>query len=639
MKIDKSLTTETLHTAASANPIHAKAVDTDSSLWNRLATADSIETAAPAWITMQCRLIPNVETAVVVSVAENGDRNGIAVWPEGTTDVDHLSSAVDQALAQGKGIVQKSEAPSPQDGPDTSASDQQQLTRLAFPIMVMSKPVGAVAFQVLLSREIELRRAMRELQWGISWLREVLARSKAIDIESRTDRMRGALELLATGLEEEGCASALRALVTEFSIRMDCDRVSIGFREHGSTSVEAISHSAQFGKKMNLVQMLGSAMDEAIDQQAVILYPPFEDETNITRAHDELARTHASDYILTTPMFVRDAFIGAVTFERSHSRPFTIDEISFLESSAVILGPILVEKRLNDRWLIVKAWDALRQQFTRMFGPGHFKRKVTFLTALFIFGFFYVAMDAYKVTSDAIIEGSVQRSVTVPFDGFIKEATLRAGDKVSQGEILATLDDRELLLERLRWATERQKSVFEYERALGEYNRAESRIAQTLIGKAEAQIKLIDEQIGRTQIRSPFDGIIVTGDLSQSIGSSVQRGEVLFKVAPLGSYRVLLKVDESQIKETKPGDQGELRVTSIPNETFSFVVEKITPVAIAEEGKNFFQVEAKLLEGTDQLLPGMNGIGQIEIEERRLIWIWTRTLTNWVRVTLWRWFG
>ena len=64
------------------------------------------------------------------------------------------------------------------------------------------------------------------------------------------------------------------------------------------------------------------------------------------------------------------------------------------------------------------------------------------------------------------IEGLVRRVIVAPTDGFIKEATARAGDTVRAGDLLAALDDRDLVLQRLRWVTERQQHVYEYDKAL-----------------------------------------------------------------------------------------------------------------------------------------------------------------------------
>jgi multidrug efflux pump subunit AcrA (membrane-fusion protein) len=137
---------------------------------------------------------------------------------------------------------------------------------------------------------------------------------------------------------------------------------------------------------------------------------------------------------------------------------------------------------------------------------------------------------------------------------------------------------------------------------------------------------------------APFDGLIVSGDLSQSLGSPVERGQVLFEVAPLEDYRVALQVDERDISHVVVGQRGELTVSSMPGERYGFTVTRITPVNSAKEGRNFFRVEATLeTKPGPRLRPGMEGVGKIYVEERKLVWIWTHAFTDWVRLWIWSW--
>jgi hypothetical protein len=109
-------------------------------------------------------------------------------------------------------------------------------------------------------------------------------------------------------------------------------------------------------------------------------------------------------------------------------------------------------------------------------------------------------------------------------------------------------------------------------------------------------------------------------------------------VAPLDSYRVIMKVDERDITEIGPGQSGRLALASMPNEEFKLIVDKITPVSVVDQGRNYFRVEAIAKGATEKLRPGMEGVGKIEIERRKLIWIWTRKLVHWVRMWVWSWW-
>ena len=53
------------------------------------------------------------------------------------------------------------------------------------------------------------------------------------------------------------------------------------------------------------------------------------------------------------------------------------------------------------------------------------------------------------------------------------------------------------------------------------------------IEQVEAQLALVEEQLSRARLIAPFDGYVVTGDLSQNLGSPVARGDVLFEVGQL----------------------------------------------------------------------------------------------------------
>ena len=76
-------------------------------------------------------------------------------------------------------------------------------------------------------------------------------------------------------------------------------------------------------------------------------------------------------------------------------------------------------------------------------------------------------------------------------------------------------------------------------------------------------------------------------------------------------------------------------MNSIPHERFAFTVTKITAVNAVKDGRNRFRVEARLDTPPGRLRPGMEGVGKIEVDERKLVWIWTHSLVD--RARLWIW--
>ena len=229
----------------------------------------------------------------------------------------------------------------------------------------------------------------------------------------------------------------------------------------------------------------------------------------------------------------------------------------------------------------------------------------------------------------------MQRAIAAPFEGYVFEARVRPGDIVRKGALLARLDDRDLQLERLKSASRREQLLKQYREALANHERAQIRVIGSQVEQAEAELSIAEEKLARILLVAPFDGVVVSGDLSQKLGAPVQRGDVLFEIAPLEDYRVVLKVDERDIRDVRIGDHGELLLTSMPNDRLPMRVARVTPVSTAEEGRNFFRVEAQLERGAERLRPGMEGVGKVVVGDRKLIWIWTRYLMDWIRIETW----
>ena len=599
-------------------------------LWKQLGEAANPAEFCNTWLALQCGLIGNVSGGLVVA---GQDIAGVplAVMPAGWAATS-LVNAIKLAAEQQRGVAQY-------DPPDPEAASDGPRAGFAFPVIVDGKLGAVAAIELRGVNEPQARAAMRQLQWGVAGLREYMLLQRRDDTARRALQAQGALDMLSVVLEQKRFRGACRSLVTELAARFNCERVSIGFVKSGHADVAAISHSAQFGRHMNLVRLVGLAMDEALDQRALILQPAAPDEPNVTRAHAELAQSCAAASILTIPLFVSDHFAGAITFERTTGNGFDAGTIAVLDAIASTAGPILEEKRQNDRWLIVKAGELLWLQIASLFGPGHAARKLAAVIAVVLAATGYYWTGAYRVAADAVVEGQIQRSIVAPFNGFVLEAQARAGDTVHAGQLLARLDDRDLILERLKWVTERQRKVLEFEKAMGERNRTEQKISTTQIDQADAQIRLVDEQLSRARLTAPFDGLVITGDLTQSIGASLQRGQEVFQVAPLDSYRVVLDVDETQIADIALDQKGQLVVSSLPGENYPLVVNKITPVSKAHDGRNTFKVEARLADTPAGLRPGMHGVAKIDIDQRRMIWIAMRSFLDWIRLTAWRWFG
>ena len=242
----------------------------------------------------------------------------------------------------------------------------------------------------------------------------------------------------------------------------------------------------------------------------------------------------------------------------------------------------------------------------------------------------------FKVDAKAEIEARVQRAVVAYAPSYLSQVERKAGDIVKEGDVLAQLDVEDLQLDRIKWVGELDKLTKEYRANLAQRDRSNIRILEARRSQAQSQIDLLDAKIKRATLRAPIDGVVVSGDLSQVVGSPVEQGQLLFEVASLEEYRLSLLVDEADIGWVKIGKQGNLRLRSLPDQSFPFSITEITPVSESKENANLFRVEASLAELPATFRPGMHGFAKIEVEPRAIGWIWTRSFVNWFRIQAWK---
>lgn len=615
-------------------PAGGRAPSDEQALWDAFAVAATPEAFYRTWLAIQCRMVPGVGSAVIVAGPPGiGPFSPAAFWPERPRGVTHLAEAVERALTERRGQIIHRRVAGEDEAPPGERYD------VAYPIQGQGKIYGVVALDLTARPEAELLAVMRQLQWGSAWLELMVDRRETGDAGLARERLQAVLDLMGIVLAAPSAHGALTAFATALSTRLHCERVSVGFVSRGRARVRAVSHAAHFGRQSNVVRAIGMAMDEAIDQQTTVVYPePKGVPARIVRAHEELTAQHGAGAVCTIPLAEGERAVGALTLERPADRPFDGEAIALCEALAAAVGPVLEMRRRDDRWLVTKAADSLRHGLVSLFGPRHVGLKIATAAVIAAIAFLAYAEGDYRVSARMVMEASTRRAAVAPFNGYLREAPVRAGDVIEKGRVLAVLDDRELRLERSRWASQQEQFSRQRDQALAGRNAAGIGIATAQIQQAQAQMSLIDDQLRRTRVLAEFDGVVVTGDLSQALGSPVERGQVLFEVAPLEAYRVVLQVDERDIGDVTVGGRGQLLLSATPADPIPFTVAKITPVSTARDGRNYFRVEARLDENSSaRLRPGLEGVGKIEVGRRLLAWIWLRPVIDWARLTVWTW--
>jgi multidrug resistance efflux pump len=600
----------------------------DRAAWARITrAADDIE-FLNGWLALQCRTVSYVQRGVIVlGEPDSGQYTPAAFWPERSSPTQLLGRAASMAVERRQGIVLRD--------PDAAA------VAIGYPFLVDERLHGLIAVEVSRAGDVELQVLMRQLQWGSGWIEGWIRRRNAQNDRAAVDRLKLALEAVSISIEQPGFQAAALATMTELACRLRCHRVSFGLKRKGRTEVAAISHSTNPARRSALSLALAAAMDEALDQRATITFPNLTPQTLMAEtAHRALCDFDRikPQQIITVPVIDRGGSRAALVFEFAEPVSAAGQRLELVECVTHLVGPTLLRAYDEERPLPIKAMGAIRQQIGRFVGSEYIGRKLAAVVVVAIISFFSFFTITFTVSSDARLEGLVQRIAAAPFAGFLAEALVRPGDNVKEGAVLARLDQRDLALERHAWLMRREQHLKEQQRAVAEHKLAAVKVLDAQIAEAAAQIGLLDQKIERSEIRAPFDAYVIDGDHSQALGRAIQQGDPLFTLAPLDAYRIVIEVDERDVVYVKKGQRGELLLAALPNKPLAFTVTRVSPVTIAAKGRNAFRVEAQLDQAATSLRPGMEGVARTQAEPQLLAWIWTRRLIDWARLQFWRWW-
>ncbi len=592
-----------------------------------------------AWLSLQCNRIKSIRAAVLRVHTAAGEPITVR-WPsQDAPDEDWLGRLAERAGAERRTVVldtrvSSGKIPAPPDGNAKLA--------VATPLGIADPAIAAVAVALAPRQHDphELGRAAiaEERKWGAGWLETVRWGQRLSGSQADLGKAMTCLDIIAACTEEATPTGTLITICNEFATRFGCNRVSFGrARGNGSVKLFAISHSAGFAEHASMVSAIECAMEEACERGATVCHPQKDTRPQVCSAHTALAANRPGSSVLSLIIAGPEGNIaGVMTLERSGGPEFAAPEVQTAEAAAALLGPLVAAQLRANRLISGRLVTGIEAGLATLLSNRRVGLKLAAISTLVAVVLLGAMPMEHRIRARAVLEPQVQRAASVPFDGYIASAPIRAGDVVKTGQLLAALDDRDLLIERAKWTAERDKLMQRQREALAKTERSALVVLAPQIDQALSQLALIEEKLSRTRLMAPFDGLVVSGDLSQLLGTPVEKGKVLFEIAPLDSYRLSVQVDERDISYVHLGQRGSVELTGVPSARLPLELTRLTPVTVAADGGNTFRAEARLIKLDPRLRPGLEGIAKLDAGPRSILWIWTRPLIDWLRLSAWR---
>ena len=206
-------------------------------------------------------------------------------------------------------------------------------------------------------------------------------------------------------------------------------------------------------------------------------------------------------------------------------------------------------------------------------------------------------------------------------DGRVLESLVKPGEKVTQGQVLARLDDEELRWSLVSAQAEYEATAKKRDMGLASKSSGNMRVAQLELEQISLRIDAIKANLDRLTVRSPIEGVVLQGDWYRSQGAPVTRGDTLFEVAPLDRMTVETHLSTEDLAQIHVGDEATLRVDSHHGQVWRGKLERIDPRAKIIDEKVVFIAELEIVDGVNELKPGMKGTVALSSGARSISWL------------------
>jgi membrane fusion protein, multidrug efflux system len=191
-----------------------------------------------------------------------------------------------------------------------------------------------------------------------------------------------------------------------------------------------------------------------------------------------------------------------------------------------------------------------------------------------------------RIARNVTVSGNIEPLRTIGVNsqlaGSLRTVQVEEGTRVQEGDVLATLDDREISaqLTSAQAQYDLADSAFQRSARLRErqvITAAEYERDRAALASATATRDQLRTRIGYATVKAPITGVVTL--------KSVEAGDVvgiqthLFDIADVSTLVVRVRVSELDVVSIRPGDQTEIRLDAFPGQALRGRIRRIFPAA------------------------------------------------------------
>ena len=436
----------------------------------------------------------------------------------------------------------------------------------------------------------------------------------------------------------------LQSVVNHTQAIVPFERAAIALEQRGALQLKAISGMTQ----INPAEPAVSSLKEMLEWASI-----FASETHITQHGDKIddprpeTQAKFARYFSETgmrgfyalPLVDDQGRLGILSFESSDPDFLTV---AHLEIIKVLAGQATVALRnasLYREVPFINVLEPLLQRKKRFLAMEKRRRRLVIGLAAAAGLFLILCPLPMRVEGNATIAPVRSAQVQASVDGVVKNVFIREGDFVRQGTVLAELED-------WNYRADLADAQAKYGEAMATMNRALVQNDGTLAGTERLKVDYFKselmrarERLDRTSIRAPFDGIVTTAQVINSVGRRLMHGDTFAEIVETSPVTADVAIPEEDATLLRSSEPASIKLESFPLQTFRGEVTVVSPQSEVESERRVFMARVKVLNVDGAIRPGMQGRGKVFVGWHPAGYVLLRGAAMWLWGKLWSWFG
>ena len=489
-------------------------------------------------------------------------------------------------------------------------------TQLLVSVPITTAPVPEVLLALFLSPSAPPDVLTTVVELAVSTLGLYDLRAGAVALDREVAATAALIDLAARVQSAVNVTAAAQALCDEAARHLGVLQMALALTRPGvpGCRLTAISRSEGSVSPEQRESFLEAALEECLLRGEIGIWPPSPGAVRHSLVtHKQLALRWNAESVVSVPLRTHEGDTVGAWVAMARRSDQALATAGFLQAAAPLMGAALRTLQRGERGRMARAWDRFTHAMRHRQG-----RLVTLGVVLLAAGLF-VPMP-YTVRGGCEIQPVSLRYVAAPFEARLLHAEVEPGDEVEAGQVLARLDGEEIRWELSGATAEVDRAAKERDGHLAEKEFNAAQVSRLDMARMSAKASVLRQRSEQLEIRSPVDGVVISGDLRKAEGAPLSTGQTLFEIAPLDEMVLEIGIPEEDIGHVSIGQSVEAVLHALPDRTWTGSIERIHPRSELVDQDCVFVAEVKFTNDHGLLRPGMKGRAKVQTAAHPLGW-------------------